>query len=223
MTAAFGPVTAATGVPGAKTTLPPLVPSIPALRVRLPLVVVRATVWTFTLRPALDVKLPSVVVTAVKVWVPFFTRLTSRTALALKLPLVVVTGAFSTTSRPATVARLPQVAVTAWFTTTSLTAFNVNVDAGAAPGVLVQLIGVFTVISPLPVPLALAVVMVTLVPAVSAFTISETFTFAVFALGFGVKTLPLNVPPLVGAPVMVTSAGSSSHWPATPLTDEALT
>ncbi len=87
---------------------------------------------------------------------------------------------------------------------------------------MVQLIGVSTVMSPLPAPLALAVVMVTLVPAVSAVTISATFTLDELALGSGVKTLPVKVPPLVAVFVMLTSAGSSSHWPASPLVAEAL-
>ena len=96
-------------------------------------------------------------------------------------------------------------------------------ETGKAPGVLVQVMGVSTVMSPLPVPLVLAVVMVTLVPAVSAVTMSATFTLAVLALGFGVKTLPVMLPPLVAAPVIVTSAGSSSHRPARPLAADALT
>ena len=160
---------------------------------------------------------------AVKGFAKSFTRLTSRPALAVKLPLVVVTGANSVTSRPAVVTRLPQVAVMASFTTTSRTAFRVRVDTGGLPGALVHEIAVSTVMSPLPVPPVLAVMMVTLLPAVSADTMSATFTLAVLALGSGVKTLPLRLPPLVAAPVMVTSAGSSSHRPAAPWGAEALT
>jgi hypothetical protein len=223
MTAALGPVTAATGVPGAKLTLPLVAPSVPATRIRLPRVVVKATVSTFTCPPAFARKPPSVVVIAVKGCSAFLTRLTSRPALAVKLPLVVVTGANSVTSRPAVVTRLPQVAVMASFTTTSRTAFRVRVETGKPPGVLVHEIAVSTVISPLPVPPVLAVMMVTLLPAVSAVTISATFTLAVSALGFGVKTLPTRLPPLVGALVIDTSAGSSNHRPAAPWAAEALT
>ena len=91
-------------------------------------------------------------------------------------------------------------------------ALNVSVDAGAD---LLQVTAESTVISPLPSPLAFAVLIVTSVPAVRAVTMSPTAAVAVEALAFGVKTPPANVP-LVVAAVIDTLAGSSSHVPLLP-------
>jgi hypothetical protein len=71
-------------------------------------------------------------------------------------------------SRPAVATKSPNVAVIAWFTTTSRTAFNVRIDAGAAPGALVTVTAASTLISPFPLPKAFAVLIVTLLPAFRA-------------------------------------------------------
>ena len=144
----------------------------------------------------------------------------SLSARSTTSPSVVVMTALTFTLRPAFATKLPRVAVIAEFTFTSRTAFNVRV-VGAVGTVTDQVITASTLISPNPVPLVplFAVVIVTSVPRFKAVVMVVRFTLAVLALELGVKTSglpPLNVPPLFTAPVIVTSAGSSSHVPLLP-------
>ncbi len=166
---------------------------------------------TFTFCPAINVRFPVVIVVAAVTF-------TSRTVLNVRFPVVVFVAAFTFTSRPAFATKLPLVPVIAAPTITSRTASNVRVVAA------VQVTGTVTVISPDPLPPAFAELIVTPVVS-SAVVMSLTATLAVLAPEPGEKTLGL--PPLNdgsdAAPVIVTSAGSSSHVPFLPLGALALT
>lgn len=67
-------------------------------------------------------------------------------------------------------------------------------------------VNVDRLISPVPLPLLFAVVMVTDVPLFKKFNRSVVFTFALLAEASGVKVLPLNEPLLVEPALNVTSA-----------------
>src|SRR5665647_2247007 len=182
----------------------------------------------FTSRPAIAVKFPKAALGA-----PLFFVVmaavgkisTSRWAQSVMDPLVTVMALYTFISFPAYATRLPLVAVIAEFTTTFRRAIKFRVDK-VVP--LVQVIAAFTLISPLPLPEAFAVLIVTLVPAVRAVTrvpVARLLTLAVSALGFGVKTPPLHTPPVStpAEPEIVTSAGSSSQVPLLPFVALALT
>ncbi|WP_223913300.1 hypothetical protein [Rhodoferax lithotrophicus] len=182
-------MTAAAGVPGVKITFPVPMPSLPALSTMLPRVKVSAAVAMFTLFPETQLIFPSVVVTAVRVCVPSFTTLVSRTAVELTLPLVVVMASSTLTSRPASITRLPLVAVIAALMTTSRKALNVKI-VGAPDAV--QVTGSLTNTSPFTPAVPLLLSKVTLV----------------------VTRLPLKAAPEMSpAAATVKSLGSINHIP----------
>ena len=233
-------------VPPVKTTVPPAgpgpVPPLPAFSVRpratprfarssppvtLPLVsVIRGAPLDVLLRtisvPAHIEMLPSVVVMPVVGLRAFLTTFILRPPLNKTLPLVVVISAFTLTSRPQHTTRLPLVVVTAALMFTSLAASNDSVVGFVG----VQVSAEFTLISPNPPPGAPAFVVVTVIlvplPASNAVLRAPASTVATLTPEFGVKTLPINVSPVVPAPI-VTSAGSSSHVPGLPLGAPAFT
>ncbi|MEI2812693.1 MAG: hypothetical protein V9E91_02445 [Burkholderiaceae bacterium] len=121
----------------------------------------------------------------------------SRPAANKTLPSVVDIAAFTFTSCPQHTTKFPWLAVIVWLILTFRDATKVSVVAALVPVTPFQVIGVFTLISPRPLPLVpvFAVVMVTSV-AVRAVTSSETLILDEFAPGFGEKTPPVFVEPL---------------------------